>query len=407
VILSLITLILPHFLYLSVATLILLSSAFVGLLITITDLTTLLHSHYNQLRITIKRYGDDLIIDDVLKDLFGPEGWLSFAVGSWIGTVFLYFLPLSKELRWRIIRQAWGEDQDDYIRAVLFQPGGIWKINPSLIIEEEVDGDGDCDLATPVKMGDIRGEGTAENECDMTWDDADTETETTSTRPHTDMIQLDSHEHDSIEALESVTNLSVRAAVAATSLVENGMEETNNGTRTSGMDEDAIGRICLDVIRQMSKSVLGSSNVPGIQFQRIGAVAAIMLGLQMKYSRVARQTMWNVAQGTAACSLASVAIGALGSARFKKQLMQFVYGEEIHSTRLRVHRSPRVIDGLLTLNGAGGGTIGGIRNCVESLLCRFRNDAKFKRKWQGFFALFVLCCVRRGRSRARILSGRQ
>jgi hypothetical protein len=104
VILSLITLILPHFLYLSVATLILLSSAFVGLLITITDLTTLLHSHYNQLRITIKRYGDDLIIDDVLKDLFGPEGWLSFAVGSWIGTVFLYFLPLSKELRWRIIR---------------------------------------------------------------------------------------------------------------------------------------------------------------------------------------------------------------------------------------------------------------------------------------------------------------
>jgi hypothetical protein len=264
--------------------------------------------------------------------------------------------------------------------------------------------DGDGDLATPVEMGDIRGQGAAQNECDMTWDDADTET--TSTRPHTDMIQLDSHEHDSIETLESVTNLSVRAAVAATSLVANGMEETTNGT--FGMDEDAIGRICLDVIRQMSKSVLGSSNVPEIRFQMIGAAAAIMLELQMKYSRVARQTMWNVAQGTAACSFASVAIGALGSAQFKKQLMQFVYGEEIHSTRLRVHRSPRVIDGLSTLNGAGGGTIGGIRKCVESLLCRFRNDAKFKRKWQGFFALFVLCCVRRGgRSRARILSGRR
>ena len=79
---------------------------------------------------------------------------------------------------------------------------------------------------------------------------------------------LDSHEHDFIETLESVTNLSVRAAdavayvhvLAATSLVENGMEETNNGRLILHVHPEwrkmQSNEFALDVIRQMSELVL-------------------------------------------------------------------------------------------------------------------------------------------------------
>ena len=62
--------------------------------------------------------------------------------------------------------------------------------------------------------------------------------------------------------MESVTNLSVGAAVAyvlaATSLVENGMEETNNGRLHVHPEWRKMqsNEFALDVIRQMSELVL-------------------------------------------------------------------------------------------------------------------------------------------------------
>jgi hypothetical protein len=114
----------------------------IGLFVTITDIVTLANIHYHKLQELIVHYGNELVLDEVMKDLFGPEGLLCVSIGSWVGTVLLYLLPIESEMRLRIMRQAaWscgfaqhggrdqscdrGQNQYDSIPRVMFQPGGV------------------------------------------------------------------------------------------------------------------------------------------------------------------------------------------------------------------------------------------------------------------------------------------
>ncbi len=402
IILSLITLVLPHVLSLSLVTLLLLASTLIGLLITIMDVSIIFQSTLAQWKISIKKCGDNLVLDDLLKDIFGAEGLLSCGAGAMAGTFALYFLPLSKEFRLRIFRQAWvwvvgnEEDQGDFVHRVLFQPGGLWKINPDLLpgggSHEDDEMGMDVDLVTAEKAR-------AGHECDMTWDDVDSETTT----------HRESHEEDSVQTADFDKNVrvAIRNAAAATSMVKEGLEETKTTRRPSSgvdhVDHDTFEQIIIDAIRQMSKLAVDQSSVSEIQLRRIGIGAVIMLGIQMKKSRAARRMLWDISQGAGACSLACMAIGAFMSAQLKTKAVQFAYGEETHSNPPVPHSAHFWDLGRAT----GEGRRNGIGSFIEMIPRRFRNDETLKKRFKSVLAIIVVYCFRRKVwDRARILPRR-
>ena len=140
----------------------------------------------------------------------------------------------------------------------------------------------------------------------------------------------------------------------------------------------------------------------------------------MRYSKAARRTIWNVTQGSLACTLASVAVGTITSAHLKKQWIKFVDANVTQTIRgnnstsipptmphARDYSTWRTIsgsfmDGIRNLN-VDNTTAGALirllafRKYGEVLLERFRKDAKFKRKCQGLVAVVVLCSMRHAR----------
>merc|ERR1711865_1206345 len=104
---------------LSTQSLFLLASFIVGLILTIADVNTYIQpcARYQIMKIvqTIKKYGDDIVLDDILKELLSVDGWISSMLGSCVGTTILYYLPIPKKFRKRIMRnviyQTLGEEE--------------------------------------------------------------------------------------------------------------------------------------------------------------------------------------------------------------------------------------------------------------------------------------------------------
>ena len=292
----------------------------------------------------------------------------------------LYVLPLSKEVRLRIMRSIWGDAHDDYVDRVLFQPGGIWKINPDWCKEEE----DEVAVAVKVEKRTIGTKIQVENDLELTYDDDDDADDSDS--------QFDVNEHSTIDTVD-----------ATASLQEHEVEQAPSP------EQDTIEQIGLDIIRQMLRTVLELDHTNETQIKSAGIAAAVALFMQMKYSPAARRTVLNVAHGSAALGLGCVAVGALGSVHCKNKLMQWTQqdGNSRNIPRqMPSSYSHAAVGGLAILNGTGIG-IGMLRTYAESLLFRFRNDAKFKRKWQSAVAFVVLYYFRQSRRRSRIVSRRR
>ena len=395
VIASVSALVIPWILSLSANTLMLLSLALFGIAITITDVFSTVVSYYKVFRIKVIKYGHDLIIDDLMCDILGAEGLISCFWGSWIGTLFLYMLPLDKDLRLRIMRNVftWGNDQndpngmsninmdvDEYVDHVLFQPGGVWKLFNADVSQAEVE---DA-VASPVysHIGPLRvaQEG---NDLEMTWDTegdnehstVDTGTSTTSSLP----LQ--------VRLIRKEKNLSIPS-----------------------IEDDSMEHIFVDVIRNLAKGVLGLEDASNDEdphrssrsdtdtlLQRLSVGASILLFLQMRYSTTARKTIHHMVNGSVAVGLASIVGGSLVSSQVKKQLTEWVL-KQGYSSNSRVHeRIPHPMTFTNTNQGQNDqvpGWIGLLQKKSLLIISRLRNDPKFKHKWKGVIALIVLSYFR-------------
>ena len=429
-----------------------------------------------------------------MKDLFGPEGLLCVSIGSWVGTVLLYLLPIESEMRLRIMRQAaWscgfaqhggrfrdrdrdrGQNHNDSIQRVMFQPGGVWMLKSFLCGEMDVHSNMGMDLdmddskerddrkdegialAVPVKTNSSL-ENTSMNMnmnanananansmdsgigSDMVWDhdgddsdgnDGDDENsdEGTESESHTDITsQLDSsQEHSSLDTIGSSEPESLVIAAAATATASSNVTKSSMKTDSRKMRgihklssdgavadngsghgcgrasannasaNDSPEQIVIDIFRQMSKVALEhlGLNLPvnihvhdhKKHIQNASVAAAVMLMVQMKYSRTARRAIWTMFQGSAALSLVCVAFGAQLYECCSPMIMGMEMGHPMQSpSPLQSH--PWNVFGRSTSVGTNG------YSHLKYLLRRFQADDKLKKKLQGLAAVAILLYFR-------------
>ena len=416
-----------------------------------------------------------------MKDLFGPEGLLCVSIGSWVGTVLLYLLPIESEMRLRIMRQAaWscgfaqhggrfrdqscdrGQNQYDSIQRVMFQPGGVWMLKSFLCGEMDVHSNMGMDLdmddskerddrkdegialAFPVKTSTNMNMNMNANSMDsgigsdMVWDhdgddsdgnDGDDENsdEGIESESHTDITsQLDSlQEHSSLDTIgssEPEPLVIAATATASSNVTKSSMKTDSRETRgihklsSDGAVEDngsghGCGRasannasandspeqIVIDIFRQMSKVALEhlGLNLPvnihvhdhKKHIQNAGVAAAVMLMVQMKYSRTARRAIWTLFQGSAALSLVCVAFGAQLYECCSPMIMGMGMGHPMQSpSPLQSH--PWNVFGRSTSVETNG------YSHLKDLLRRFQADDKLKKKLQGLAAVAILLYFR-------------
>ena len=433
IIASLSSLAIPYILSLSIDTLILLASAIFGLVIIAIQLVSILQTYYNDFRTKTIKYGNDLIIDDLMHDILGAEGLISCFWGSWVGTLLLYFLPLDKDLRLRIIRNIHARcnvqnysdgtkgdsmKMDEYVvDQILFQPGGIWKIFNMRSSEAEAEEA----VASPINYHDHTATVAPQvlTDLEMTWDTEDIDYLRDEAMPrngHGD--NDDSDEHSTVD-----TDISMNSPLPAQIYLEKKEDQA-----IPPMRNDSMEQICLDVVRNIARGTLGLDNVfvtsthenfhpvnsdTDTLVQRIGVAASVLLFLQMRYSTTARKTIYHMAQGSIAVGLVSIAAGSFGSAHVKKQVIEWVR-QQGYSYRPREHeriRRPIPFVNHQDQSSQDLGWIGFLQKHSSLLLSRFKHDDRFKRKWQGCAALFVLFYFRQrkrkglnGRQRTRMIS---
>jgi len=400
VIASVSALVIPYILSLSTNTLMLLTSAIFGIAITITDVCSIVASYYKEFRMKVIKYGNDLIIDDLMCDMLGAEGWMIFFWGSWIGTFLLYMLPFDKHLRLRITRNVfkWGNDQndangmsnmnmdvDEYVDRVLFQPGGVWKLfnaDDSEAEVEEVVASPVYDHTGPVRVG---------NDLEMSWD-------TEADNRHDESLRRngnadDHNEHSTVDTGTSTTS----SLPLQVQLIKKEKRQSS-----PSIQDDSIEHIFVDVIRNLAKGVLGLEDASNNEdphrssrsdtlLQRVSVGASILLFLQLRYSTTARKTIYHMVNGSVAVGLASIVSGSLVSTQVKKQLIEWVLQQGSSSNSRVRERVPQPMP--FTNQGQDEqvpGWIGLLQKKSLLIISRLRNDPKFKHQWKGVIALIVL-----------------
>ncbi len=406
----------------------------------------------------------NLIIDDILKDAFATDGWISCMYGTFIGTIVVYALPLSKELRFRVISyfccDCWGDEEEKtkhWIHQILFQPGGVWK---ALVTDGEDGKDRAISTCTSNQLQVSDQHDDKETKEGEEGANATTVTLSMMNPLDTDLeltIEADDFDENdelssSVDNTATTTTTTVNSPTTLSpmpqSLSVSPMVSQNGNAKSKTQPNvnrhrqetqvDTPEKIMKDIMQHICLKIHGEFNSKFImnnlnqtmgnvtsQMQTIGTVSAFALCLQMRYSHVARRAVYNMAQGSVAVGLASLAVTSFSSAlcskrifgtlsnqimgRMEQDMCNNNYAQDEEGGGNSDANSPRTVGsvtaGVGTCMGKGTGVartgLGRVRQLIELLMYRFRNDANFRRKWQGVFTIVVLywyrtCTGRKG-----------
>jgi hypothetical protein len=405
---------------LSTQSLLLLASSIIGLIMTIADINTYiqpcLRARYQIMVQTIKKYGDDIILDDILKEILSVDGWISTMLGSCVGTTILYYLPIPKRFRKRIMRnviyQTLGEEefeqQVQLMEKVIFQPGGIWQL---LSLSVGSTYGGILNGASYNNTSDDNRDGHNSNYniqrsviSDGRDDVVDTDLELT----------LDGEsESDSFLGGEVEVNSSIqasspisqnRAASHSSSLNDHNHDTTSSATTTNEQlqNVDSAEKIAMDVVREICNSLVSKIHVDSnSHIEKIGALAGIALFFQMRHSRVARRTLYKFGQGSTALGLGCIAAGTFGSMLCKRKFLEWVEesskDEGINNKNNSTSSSGKSRRNKNSKDNAGSESVISLRKIVEFVAGRFNPDVTIKKRVQVAFAMMLLAFFRKSK----------
>ncbi|GFH53097.1 predicted protein [Chaetoceros tenuissimus] len=381
---SCVALVAPYIQSLSSTTLTIMKLMLLGSTITVIEIVSIVSKQVQRIREKVIQYGNELVLDDLLQDVFGFEGYISCFWSTYVGTFLLYMLPIDKSLRLRIITKSlqWCNGDElltnrnetvvldkAYVDKVMFQKGGIWKLmnqKQESIVEKEME----TLLAKSVVPEDVN----LENDLDLNWDDEETDNTT-----KTDGDPNNENEVRATDSDDSVIDKTISTPSQSLDL-----ESTDN-----------VEKIVLDMVWHCINTLKGSdmetnSNTSYVSNEKvlegIGIISAIALCAQLKYSPTARRTLYKFSQGTAAIGLLSVAAGSLGSAYAKKNITKWLqkqFGDHIPIIR-------PINDAVNTRSILRS-------NPLTKCFSFFQNNPKYKKKLQGLIALTVLYHFRQRR----------
>eukprot|EP01083_Nonionella_stella_P277357 942873_1 len=414
---------------LSTQSLLLLASSIAGLIMTIADINTYiqprLRARYQIIVQTIKTYGDDIILDDILKEILSVDGWISTMLGSCVGTTILYYLPIPKRFRKRIMRnviyQTLGEEefeqQVQLMERVIFQPGGIWQLL-SLSVGSTCGGISNDADASYNNTSDDNRDGHNSNyniQRSVISDGRDEDVVDTDLE-----LTLDGEsESDSFIGGEVEVNSSIQAsspisqnrASSHSSLRNDHNHNTISSATTTTTNEllqnvDSAEKIAMDVVREICNSLVSKIHLDSnSHIEKVGALAGIALFFQMRHSRVARRTLYSFGQGSTALGLGCIAAGTFGSMLCKRKFLEWVeesskdegINNKNNSTGTSSTGKSRSARNKISKDDAGSESVISLRKIVEFVAGRFNPDVTIKKRLQVAFAMMLLAFFRKSK----------
>lgn len=382
---SCVALVAPYIQSLSSNTLTIMKLMLLGTTITVMEIVSIVSKQVQRIREKVIRYGNELVLDDLLQDIFAFEGYISCFWSTYVGTFLLYMLPIDKSLRLRIITKSlqWCNGDElltngnetivldkTFVDKVMFQKGGIWKLIKNQKQESIVEKEVETLLAKSVVAEDVN----IENDLDLNWDDEETD--------NTTKTDADTNNGNQVRATESDDSVIDKTISTPSQSLD--LEST-----------DHVEKIVLDMVWHCINTLRGSdmetkSNTRNVSNEKvlegIGIISAIALCAQLKYSPTARRTLSKFSQGTAAIGLLSVAAGSLGSAYAKKNITKWLQKQFGHQFPI-IRPINKAVNTKSILRS----------NPLTKCLSFLQNNPKYKKKLQGLIALTVLYYFRQRR----------
>jgi hypothetical protein len=359
--------------------------ATLGIYVAIQDALHIVTNKISHFRHQADKFLEEFILDDFLQSLFGADGWFSCIWGSWLAIFILYLIPIDKDMRLDILTkifQYWipnGKmDVREYLNGILFQPGGIWKVDPKAWGQEEEEGHNSY-----ISDQDTTSQ-TVENDLEMTWD-IDTESlnqSETLLYSQRDRYEQTQEHSSGISIVSSPPIVTIERKDVPSTKVRSGASLESTSLHSSQHDGSSnTTKMVLEIIRYLIRRrvKLDTEKLPPVVntfsyalITRIGMISSIMLLAQLRYSPKSRRTLWNVGRLGTTIGLITISASSCCTWYCRKKLDRWIRDDEdkdITSNFLAMKR---------------------IHNCAKSIFWRMTNDPKLKRKIQGIVACIVL-----------------
>lgn len=355
------------------------SSLFVilGLYITTQDVLHILNKNISHCRSKVQEFFEELMLDDFLQSVFGANGWLTCTWGSWFAIFVLYLVPLDKDTRLNILTKMlehWippgRKDAREYLNEILFQPGGICKVDPKWWLGEEnvsytVDQDITCQ--------------SLENDLEMTWD-AETESLNASETLYDSQLSRyePSKENFTVISLASSVDNS-RSDIRSTRVRSSAsLEAACLQSRLDNHSSSNTMKIVLDVIRHIIRNrIMDIEQRPLVNtfsdtfISRIGMISSAILLAQLRFSPKSRRTLWTIGRCGTTIGLLTISAGSCCTLYCRRKFDRWIQDKEGKDFTPNVH------------------TLNRIQNFVKSIFWNMRKDPRLKRNFQ----CLVTCIV--------------
>lgn len=304
---------LPSLLQLSIETLVCMGLFVLGIVITLWDVVTFAELYVRQ---RTSNFLENLVLEDMLHSIFDPEtGWITCLISLFVGNASMYALPMSSEQRVRLIQSCLGTSEEQ-ARSILSSPGGFMVMLPeALQVWLNNDDSKLCDETPNVKEIDTD---IGEHECDRS-----NQTEETLESCEEEIKAPNAMEG---EYSHNVGKLTSRVASSYDAPVsrKRGLQSKKNAMDASMMPAfcespetrppsplDVMGSILRDLASDAIKHTC--IGIPDYAIQTLAVAASAAFALHISCCPRARRIVAGIAEGTAALSFASVAVGAVAA----------------------------------------------------------------------------------------------
>jgi len=378
----LLTLLIPAIQQLSLETAIRISILLFGCALFFRDVQAVIGE---QIRSSFHKHLDQLVLDEWLRSIFDPvDGWIACFVATFLGNAAMYSLPTSEEQRTRLVQSALWIDEPK-ARSLLREPGGIKHLLPPSTqawLEQRPQQE------TTMRFVDAECNSTASSESTDSKDRTPTKFEFSKSlmseklgvgREIQFSISPVYHEADGRSAAETQSNEGDKEV----------QDDRGSTTRQRGancepsqpsmlMDEppllyQVLGSIVQDMLSNKAKALLQSVPEGSLEITCLTATSALLL--QLRYSRRAREILWNVLQGSTCLGLAAVLFGTVSALLAK--------------SRVDTSSSNSLIAALV---GKSGGIVTKLRELIQ--------QGRLGR-WKGWIAALVLLYFGRRKGQQR------
>eukprot|EP00557_Chaetoceros_sp_GSL56_P006784 CAMPEP_0176494656 /NCGR_PEP_ID=MMETSP0200_2-20121128/10226_1 /TAXON_ID=947934 /ORGANISM="Chaetoceros sp., Strain GSL56" /LENGTH=324 /DNA_ID=CAMNT_0017892455 /DNA_START=264 /DNA_END=1235 /DNA_ORIENTATION=+ len=323
----------------------------------------------------VDKFFQELILDDFFQCVFGADGWLSCIWGSWIAIFVLYLLPLDKDARLNILTkifQHWipigrKDAVKEHLNEILYQPGGIWKVDPKWCqTEENISFVVDQDTTSQ----------TLENDLELTWD-AETESLNAS-----EMLYHPQLHRNEPSFKENPSVISLVSSPPLATIEKNGIQPTRVRSTESSQSTSVQSRndstsnnttkIVLDVIRFLLRRRMMeieeeplTNKFTDVFISKIGMISSALLLAQLRYCPKSRRTLWTIGHFGITLGLVTISAGSCGTWYCRKKFDRWIQDIEGHDFKANVD------------------IMNSFHNSAKNFFSRMKSNPKLRRKFQG------------------------